>query len=144
MISGVLEGGVALLVAIATAIFIFGQMRENAKRNKEDISDIKRMIYEYQEGVQKLVAKSMEDVKQMLDIQRDHTRENLSREILHIKDLISISNNETREDIKRLEAAQKESNRIKERLAIAESSLKSLHHRLDIEPTIISTDKGSL
>ena len=42
-----------------------------------------------------------------------------------------------REDIKRLESAQRSSNKIKERLAIAESSLKSLHHRLDIDPPIL-------
>ena len=35
--SGVIEGGIALLIALAGAFVLFGQIRENAKRNEEDI-----------------------------------------------------------------------------------------------------------
>ena len=38
--SGVIEGGIALLIALAGAFVLFGQIRENAKRNEEDIQAI--------------------------------------------------------------------------------------------------------
>ena len=76
----------------------------------------------------------MKDTKELLQMNKEQQRESLAREISHLKDLINLSNNETRADIQRLELAQKSSNLIKERLAIAENSLKSLHHRLDVEP----------
>lgn len=140
MLSGLLEGGAALLIAICGGIYIIGQMRENARKNEQDIKTIREMLETNQESMLNLLEKNMQEVKALIDTQKDHNRENLGREISHIKDLISLTNNETREDIKRLEAAQRESNRIKERLAIAENAIKSLHHRLDIEPPILLKD----
>ena len=142
------EAAVALLVAVGTAIYVAGQVHQATKQNKSDIDVIRQTLLEEQEGtrelirrnqeaVLELIGKNMSDMKSMLEVQKEYQRDSLNREISHIKDLISISNNEMREDIKRLEAAQKSSNMIKERLAIAESSLKSLHHRLDLEPPVL-------
>ena len=134
IISGALEAGVALLLGIIGGVYIIGQINANAKRNTEDIEAIKTMIREYQENVKDAITKNMSDMKSLIDASKDQQRDSLNREISHIKDLIAITSNETREDIKRLEARQAESNRVKERLAIAENSLKSLHKRLDVEP----------
>ena len=81
-----------------------------------------------------LLEKSMADVKELIDTQKDHSRETMNREIAHLKDLISLTNAETRADIQRLEQRQAESNRVKERIALAEASLRSLHKRLDRLP----------
>lgn len=118
--------GLEILGVIAGGIFLAGRMEATTKANQEAIAQLAELIKQH-----------MKDTKDMIQLSKDYQRETLSREISHIKDLISISNNEMREDIKRLEKAQRESNRVKERLAIAESSLKSLHHRLDIEPPIL-------
>ena len=134
VISGAFEGLCALAIAIAGGIYLIGQVKENARKNEKDIKDIKEMMSEFQKSMMDLLAKSMDDVKQMIDKEKDHSRENLSREVSHIKDILNITANETRADIQRLEQRQAESNRVKERLAIAENSLKSLHHRLDIDP----------
>ena len=45
-----------------------------------------------------------------------------------------MSNAETRADIQRLELEQKESNNLKTKIAILSQSVKSLHHRLDVDP----------
>lgn len=134
MFSGVIEGGIALLLGIIGGVFIIGQMNANAKRNADDIGVIKGMIKDYQENMKAMIEKNMQDTKNLLDTNKEHQREALEREISHIKDLINISSSETREDIKRLEQRQAESNRVKERIALAEASLKSLHKRMDIEP----------
>ena len=76
----------------------------------------------------------MADMQVLIDENKIAQNEALSREVSHLKDIYNISCNETRADIQRLEMAQKSSNRVRERLAIAESSLRSLHHRLDIDP----------
>lgn len=142
------EAGVALIIAICTAIYVAGQVQQATKQNNKDIETIRATLLEEQEGtrelirrnqeaVLELIRKNMSDMKAMLEVQKEYQRDSLNREISHIKDLISMSNNEMREDIKRLENAQRESNRVKERLAIAESSLKSLHHRLDLEPPVL-------
>ena len=141
MLSGVVEGGVAILLGIAGAVYIFGQVKENAKRNEIDIQTIKHMIKEYQENMQNTLAKAMEDMKEMLNAQKEHQREALEREITHLKDIVSMSSAETREDIKRLDQKQSESNKLKERMVLAEASLKSLHHRLDIEPPVLIRDE---
>lgn len=125
---------ITFLVALGGGIFIVGQMNANARRNQTDIEAIKAMMKDYQEGMKEMIRKNMEDMRALLDTNKEHHKESLEREISHLKDLISMSNSETRADIQRLEAAQKESNRIKERLAIAENSLRSVHHRLDIDP----------
>ena len=136
IISGALEAGVALFLGIAGGIYIIGALNANAKRNTKDIEAIKVMIRDYQESVKEAVMKNMADMKALIDASKDQQRDSLNREISHIKDILNMSSMETREDIKRLEAAQRESNKIKERLAIAENSLKSLHKRLDVEPPI--------
>ena len=137
MISGgIVEGGATLIVAIIGGIFIFGQMKSNAERNAADIETIKNMMHEFQKDMKDMITKNMSDMRELLDANKEHQKESLEREITHIKDLLNVSSAETREDIKRLEAAQKESNRVKERIALAEASLRSLHHRLDVEPPV--------
>lgn len=135
---GIIEGGAAIIIAGLGCAAIFGQIKTNAERNTRDIEAIKIMIKEYQEATQNLIANNMKDMKNLIDENKFHQKESLEREISHIKDLLNVSSMETREDIKRLEAAQRESNKIKERIALAEASLRSLHKRLDIEsPTIL-------
>ena len=141
MISGLIEGGAALLIALVGGIYIIGQLKSNAERNSKDIKDIKEMMKEHQEGLMRMIAKNIADMEKLLDANKEHQKDALNTEISHIKDLISMSNTETREDIKRLEAAQRESNKIKERIALAEASLRSLHKRLDIEPPITLYNK---
>lgn len=133
MISGVLEGGIALLVALATAVFIFGQMKENARKNESDISDIKKMISDYQKNTQELLEKSMNDMKDLLNANRLNQKEALEREIAHVQNLISITSQETHDDIRRIEIRLEEINKIREKTALLAASVKSLHHRLDIE-----------
>ena len=133
---GLAEGVVALIIAIAGGIFIAGQVKANAARNQEDIDDIKEMLRAFEEGMRNTLTNSIQDMKDLIDSNKVHQKESLEREITHIKDLISISSNETREDIKRLEIRQSESNRARERLALVEASLRSLHKRLDIEPPL--------
>lgn len=134
---GIVEGGATLLVAVLGGIFIFGQIKNNAERNATDIEAIKNMMHDFQKDMKDLIVKNMQDMRELLDANKEHQKESLEREIAHIKDLLNVSSAETREDIKRLEAAQRESNRIKERIALAEASLKSLHKRMDIEPPMI-------
>ena len=133
MISGVLEGGIALLVAIGTAIFIFGQMRENARKNESDISDIKQMISEYQKSTQTLLEKSMDDMKELLNANRVNQKEALEREISHVQNLITLTTQEMHDDIRRIEVRLDEINKIREKTALLAASVKSLHHRLDID-----------
>ena len=133
---GIIEGGATLIVAIFGGIFLFGQLKSNAERNAADIEAIKVMMHEFQEDMKDLISRNLKDVKDLMDANKINQRESLEREISHIKDLLNVNSTETREDIKRLESAQRESNKIKERLALAESSLRSLHRRLDIEPPI--------
>lgn len=138
--SGLLEGLVAILIAIITAAVIFGQLKENAKRNKEDIEAIKEMMTTFQESMTDLLSKNMADMRDLLDTQKEHQKEALEREIAHLKDLIAISSNETRADIQRLQAEQKESNNLKTKIAVLMQSVKSLHHRLDIDPPVLLED----
>lgn len=140
MFSGALEALVAVVLAICGAIFIFGQIKENAKRNEEDIDSIRKMIHGYQESMLALLKENMEEMKQLLDREKNNSREAWQNEIAHLRELVNINASETRADIQRLENSQKESNRIRERIAIAENSLKSLHKRLDIEPPITLRD----
>lgn len=137
---GIIEGAMALALAIGGGLIIFGQLKSNAERNAKDIEDIKTMIKEYQEDTQDLIAKNMSDVRELIDENKEHQRDNLEREISHIKDLINISNAETRADIQRLENAQKESNSLKMKTAVLAQSLKALHHRLDVEPPALLGD----
>ena len=141
MISGAVEGGIALLIAVITAVFIFGQIKENARKNEQDINTIKEMMSTFQESMIELLSKNMADMRDLLDTQKEHQKEALEREIAHLKDLIAISSNETRADIQRLQAEQKESNNLKMKLAILAQSVKSLHHRLDIDPPALPDDE---
>ena len=135
--SGLIEGGATLIVALIGGIFIFGQLKSSAERNAADIEAIKDMMHSFQEDMKDMITKNMSDMKTMIDANKENQRDSLEREISHIKDLLNVNSTETREDIKRLEVAQRESNKIKERIALAEASLKSLHKRLDIEPPLV-------
>lgn len=135
------EGLVALLIGLITAVFIFGQVKENARKNEQDINTIKEMMATFQESMTELLSKNMADMRDLLDTQKEHQKEALEREISHLKDLIAISSNETRADIQRLQAEQKESNNLKMKLAVLAQSVKSLHHRLDIDPPVLLNDE---
>lgn len=135
-----IEGGVAFLVALAGAIFLFGQIKENAKRNEEDIKTIKDMVEKYQIATHSLLEKSMADMKELLEANKEHQKETMNVEILHLRDLISMTNNEVREDIKRIEIRQEEVTHFRERLALLTASVKSLHKRLDIEVPALLDD----
>ena len=135
------EGLVALLIGLITAVFIFGQVKENARKNEQDINTIKEMMSTFQESMTELLSKNMADMRDLLDTQKEHQKEALEREISHLKDLIAISSNETRADIQRLQAEQKESNNLKMKLAVLAQSVKSLHHRLDIDPPVLLNDE---
>lgn len=120
-----LQLGLEILGAIAGGIYLVAKIDSTNKSNKEAI-----------DSLAELIKQNMQDTKDLLAMNKEQQRESLRTEIAHIKDLMRISNDETRGDLKRLEEAQRASNQIKERLAIAENSLKSLHHRLDIDPPI--------
>ena len=134
MLSGAIEGGAAILIALAGAFIIFGQMKENARRNKEDIEAIRDALTEGQEAMQEMLIKGMNDVKEILDREKSNSRESLSREVAHMRETLAMTVNEIREDIRRLEQNQTETIRMREELALVKQSLRSLHHRLDIEP----------
>lgn len=134
MISGVIEGAAALVVALVGGIFIFGQLKSSAERNAADIAAIKVMMHDYQEDIKDMISKNLSDMKNLIDENKMHQSEALGREVAHLKDLISMSNAETRADIQRLELEQKESNNLKTKIAILSQSVKSLHHRLDVDP----------
>lgn len=133
--------GIEIIGAIAGGIFIVGKIDATTQANHDALTAATNTNQQAIAQLANLFNKNMEDIKGLIQLHKEQQREVLNREISHIKDLISISNTETREDIKRLELAQQRSNRVKERLAIAESSLKSLHHRLDIEPPALISDK---
>ena len=118
---------VELAAWIGTLIYVVAQMKSDTRRNKESIEDLK-----------KLIEKNNQETRNMFQSYKENQKESLSREIAHLKDLIELNAREQREDIKRLQSAQAESNRVKERLAIAEASLKSLHKRLDVEPPVFT------
>lgn len=133
--------GIEIIGAIAGGVFIVGKIDATTKANQDALHAATSTNQQAIAQLANLFNKNMDDIKGLIQLHKEQQREVLNREISHIKDLISISNTETREDIKRLELAQQRSNRVKERLAIAESSLKSLHHRLDIEPPALIDDK---
>ena len=51
---GIIEGGAAVAVALFGAIFIFGQLKNNAERNAQDIEAIKTMMHDFQEDMKNL------------------------------------------------------------------------------------------
>ena len=140
MIGGIIEGAAALVVALIGGIFIFGQLKSSAERNAADIDAIKTMMHDYQEDIKQMISKNLSDMKDLIDENKLHQADALGREVSHLKDLISISNAETRADIQRLELEQKESNNLKTKIAILSQSVKSLHHRLDVDPPALLED----
>lgn len=120
-----LQLGLEILGVIVGGAFLVARIESTTKSNREAI-----------ESLANLIRQNMQDTKDLLAMNKEQQRESLRTEIAHIKDLMRINNEETRSDLKRLEESQRASNLIKERLAIAENSLKSLHHRLDVEPPI--------
>lgn len=129
--------GLEILGMVCGGVYIVGRLEANAKANKEAIESSVKINQQAITQLADLFNRNMKDMKDLLQLNKEQQRDALNREISHIKDLISISNTEMREDIKMLREEQQKSNRIKERLAIAESSLKSLHHRLDIDPPVL-------
>lgn len=137
MISGIIEGGASLVVVLIGGIFLFGQLKHSSERNSRDIEAIKDMIKKSQEDMQAIMVKNIQDMKTLIDENKLIQNDTLNREISHLKDLISLTNIETRADIQRLQNEQRESNNLKAKILLMQSSLKALHHRLDIEPPVI-------
>ena len=133
MVGSLIEGAAAVLIALVGAATIFGQLRENAKVNKEAIAEIKEMVERSQEETRDLIRENMQDMKNALDDQKEDQALALAHEISHVKDTLSITINEIRDDIRRLEMNQNENTKLKEELIILRQSVKSLHKRLDIE-----------
>ena len=133
MVGGLIEGGAAVLIALVGAAVIFGQIRENARANKEAIAEIKDMVERSQEETRNLIRENMQDMKNALNDQKEDQALALTHEIGHVKDTLAITINEIRDDIRRLEMNQNENAKLKEELIILRQSVKSLHKRLDIE-----------
>lgn len=142
MVAGIVEGGIALVIAVAGGILLIGQIKENARKNEADIGTIKEMLHDYQESMFTLISKNMDDMKQLLDREKSNSREAWQNEIAHLRELVNINANETRADIQRLQAEQEKSNNIKMKVALLTSSVKALHHRLDIDtPVVLKNDE---
>ena len=118
-----LQLGLEILGLITGGIFLVAKLDATNKANKEAI-----------DALAELIKKNMQDTKELLQLNKEQQRESLAREISHLKDLINLNNNEMRADIQRLDASQRASNMVKERTALLESSVRSLHKRLDLEP----------
>ena len=67
-----------------------------------------------------------------LDATTKMYKEVFTLELRHVREILESNKQDVKSDIERLEQKQNESNNIKERLALAENSLKSLHHRIDL------------
>ena len=133
MVGSLIEGAAAVLIALVGAATIFGQLRENAKVNKEAIAEIKEMVEKSQEETRELIRENMQDMKNALDDQKEDQASALAHEISHVKDTLSITINEIRDDIRRLEMNQNETMRLREDLSVLKASVRSLHKRLDVE-----------
>ena len=131
--NGMLEGLVALLIAIITAAVIFGQLRENTKANKDAIAEIKETVEKSQEAMKELIEKNLQDVKDMIDTQKENQDDALKREVGHIKETLDFNIREIRDDIRRLESFQSENAKLREEISLLKQSVRSLHKRLDIE-----------
>ena len=128
--------GLEILGMVAGGAYLVSRIETTTKANKEAIEATAKANQKAIEQLAELIKQNMKDTKDMIQLSKDYQREILSQEIAHIKDLIAMTSNETREDIKRLEKKSEETNRVKERLFRAEASLKSVHKRLDIEPSV--------
>ena len=133
MISGFIEGLCALVIAGGGMAVLIGQLKENAKTNKEAIEEIKEMVVKGQEDMKDLIEKNLQDVKDMLDTQKATQDDALAREIGHIKETLDFNIREIRDDIRRLEQNQNENIRLREDLSLLKASVRSLHKRLDLE-----------
>lgn len=133
MVGSLVEGAVAVLIALVGAATIFGQLRENAKANKEAIAEIKEMVEKGQEDTKSLIKENMQEMKDALNDQKEDQALALTHEISHVKDTLAITINEIRDDIRRLEMNQNENAKLREDVILLRQSVKSLHKRLDME-----------
>jgi predicted nucleic acid-binding Zn-ribbon protein len=133
MLSGVIEGMVALVIAGGGMAVLIGQLKENARTNKAAIEEIKLMVIKGQEDTKEIIKENMQEMKDALDDQKEDQASALAHEISHVKDTLSITINEIRDDIRRLETNQNETIRLREDLSLLKASVRSLHKRLDIE-----------
>jgi predicted nucleic acid-binding Zn-ribbon protein len=133
MLSGVIEGMVALVIAGGGMAVLIGQLKENARTNKAAIEEIKLMVIKGQEDTKEIIKENMQEMKDTLDDQKEDQASALAHEISHVKDTLSITINEIRDDIRRLETNQNETIRLREDLSLLKASVRSLHKRLDIE-----------
>lgn len=129
--------GLEILGMIGGAVYLVSKVEANTKANKEALEVATRINQDAIAQLANQIGKNMEGMKELLQINKEQQRDVLNREISHIKDLISISNTEMREDIKRLEQEQKKSNEARDRLALIAASVRSLHKRLDLDPSLI-------
>ena len=133
MLSGVIEGMVALVIAGGGMAVLIGQLKENARTNKAAIEEIKLMVIKGQEDTKDIIKENMQEMKDALNDQKEDQALALAHEISHVKDTLSITINEIRDDIRRLETNQNETIRLREDLSLLKASVRSLHKRLDIE-----------
>lgn len=133
MLSGVIEGMVALVIAGGGMAVLIGQLKENARTNKAAIEEIKLMVIKGQEDTKEIIKENMQEMKDALNDQKEDQASALAHEISHVKDTLSITINEIRDDIRRLETNQNETIRLREDLSLLKASVRSLHKRLDIE-----------
>ena len=133
MLSGVIEGMVALVIAGGGMAVLIGQLKENARTNKAAIEEIKLMVIKGQEDTKDIIKENMQEMKDALNDQKEDQALALAHEISHVRDTLSITINEIRDDIRRLETNQNETIRLREDLSLLKASVRSLHKRLDIE-----------
>ena len=133
MLSGVIEGMVALVIAGGGMAVLIGQLKENARTNKAAIEEIKLMVIKGQEDTKEIIKENMQEMKDALNDQKEDQASALAHEISHVKDTLSITVNEIRDDIRRLETNQNETIRLREDLSLLKASVRSLHKRLDLE-----------
>ena len=152
VISGFFEGLVAIGLGIIAAAVVVGELKNSSRANKEAIAEIKdamtqgqdelrKSILQYHEQMNDTIEKNMSDMKEMLDKEKNNSREALQNEIAHLRELVNINAMETRADIQRLQLEQKESNNLKTKVALISSSVRALHHRLDLDPPTLLDDE---
>lgn len=133
MITSIIEAGVALAVAVGSAIYAVGGVNANNKRNEKAIEEMKESMLKCQSDMKEIMIQNIQDVKEMLENNKENARNSLITEIQHIKETWTLSINEIREDIRRLEMNQSETIRLREDLSLLKQSVRALHHRLDLD-----------
>ena len=115
MISAWLESNLVSIITVgASVIYFISKLESSTKSNKEFFKA---------------------EISHLTDLlQLNHS--NLQSEIQRLKEKQSDDIKGLRENLDRLEEKTDQVNHVRERLTIAEASLKSLHKRLDVEPTI--------